>query len=165
MEALSPAGRLVSGPDIVNPASLPVGRGDQVSVAVEEVFGSGILDVEIGTIAALTRRAEIGAIFLFGDDLTFADGGAASQPPRNRFLLPNISREGEEPFTVVHFFNPSEDADTEIQASLYDGGGEMVSSTDQIPGAAGNDLRECRDLLCRRSGGLSGWVHPGRCDR
>jgi hypothetical protein len=137
LEALSPAGSLVSGPDIVNPASVTVDRGDQVSVAVEEIFGSGILDVEIGTIAALTRRAEIGAIFLFGDDQTFGDGGAASQPPRNRFLLPNISREGEEPFTVVHFFNPSEDADTEIQASLYDGGGEMVSSTDQSLGPRG----------------------------
>ena len=137
LEALSPAGSLVSGPDIVNPASVTVDRSDQVSVVVEEIFGSGILDVEIGTIAALTRRAEIGAIFLFGDDLTFADGGAASQPPRNRFLLPNISREGEEPFTVVHFFNPSEDADTEIQASLYDGGGEMVSSTDQSLGPRG----------------------------
>ena len=137
LEALSPAGSLVSGPDIVNPASVTVDRGDQVSVAVEEIFGSGILDVEIGTIAALTRRAEIGAIFLFGDDQTFGDGGAASQPPRNRFLLPNISREGEEPFTVVHFFNPSEDADTEIQASLYDGAGEMVSSTDRSLGPRG----------------------------
>ena len=137
LEALSPAGRLVSGTDIVNPASVTVDRGDQVSVAVEKIFGSGILDVEIGTIAALTRRAEIGAIFLFGDDQTFADGGAASQPPRNRFLLPNISREGEEPFTVVHFFNPSEKADTEIQASLYDGAGEMVSSTDRSLGPRG----------------------------
>ena len=137
LEALSPAGRLVSGPDIVNPASVTVDRGDQVSVAVEEVFGSGILDVEIGTIAALTRRAEIGAIFLLGDDLTFGDGGAASQPPRNRFLLPNISREGEEPFTVVHFFNPSEEADTEIRASLYDGAGETVSSTDRALGPRG----------------------------
>ena len=137
LEALSPAGSLVSGTDIVNPASVTVDRGDQVSVAVEDIFGSGILDVEIETIAALTRRAEIGAIFLFGDDLTFGDGGAASQPPRNRFLLPNISREGEEPFTVVHFFNPSEEADTEIRASLYDGAGEMVASTDLSLGPRG----------------------------
>ena len=137
LEAFGPAGSLVSGPDIVNPASVTVDRGDQVSVVVEEIFGSGILDVEIGTIAALTRRAEIGAIFLFGDDLTFGDGGAASQPPRNRFLHPNISREGEEPFTVVHFFNPSEEADTEIRASLYDGAGEMVSLADRSLGPRG----------------------------
>ena len=137
LEALSPAGSLASGTDIVNPAFVTVDRGDQVSVAVEEIFGSGILDVEIGTIAALTRRAEIGAIFLFGDELTFGDGGAASQPPRNRFLLPNISREGEEPFTIVHFSNPSEEADTEIQASLYDGAGEMVSSADRSLGPRG----------------------------
>ena len=137
LEALSPAGSRVSGTDIVNPASVTVDRGDQVSVAVEEIFGSGILDVEIGTIAALTRRAEIGAILLFGNDLAFGDGGAASQPPRNRFLLPNISREGEEPFTVVHLFNPSEEADTEIRAALYGGAGEMVSSTDRSLGPRG----------------------------
>ena len=137
LEVLSPDGNRVSGPDIVNPASVAVDRGNQVSVAVEEVFGPGILDVETGTIAALTRRAEIGTIFLFGDDPTFGDSGAASQPPRNRFLLSNISREGEEPFTIVHFFNPSEDASTEIRVSLYDSAGEMVSSTDRPLGPRG----------------------------
>ena len=137
LEALSPGGSLVSGPDIVNPASVTVDRSDQVSVVVEEIFGPGILDVEIGTIAALTRRAEIGSIFLLGDALTLGDGGAASQPPRSQFLLPHISREGEEPFTVVHFFNPSEEADTEIRASLYDGNGEVVSSTDRALGPRG----------------------------
>ena len=55
LEALNPAGRRVLGPDIVNPASLPVGQGEQISVAIEEVLGSGILDVETGTIAARTR--------------------------------------------------------------------------------------------------------------
>jgi hypothetical protein len=137
LEALGPEGRLVLGPDIVNPASLPVGQGEQVSVAIEEVLGSGILEVEAGTIAARTRRAEIGAIFLLGDDQTRGGSGAASQPPRTRFLLPSISREGEEPFTIVHLFNPSEEADTEIRASLYDGAGEMVSSADRSLGPQG----------------------------
>ena len=137
LEALNPAGSLVSGPDIVNPASLPVGRGEQVSVAVEEVLGSGILEIETGTIAARTRRAEIGAIFLLGDEQTRGGSGAGSQPPRTRFLLPNLSREGEEPFTIVHLFNPSEEADTQIQATLYDGAGERVSSTDRALGPRG----------------------------
>ena len=110
LEALSPSGSLVAGPNIVNPAFLTVDQGDQVSVSVEEVFGSGILAVETATIAARTRRAEMGAIFLLGDEQAFGDGGAPSQPPRNRFLLPNISREGEGPFTIMHFFNPSEEA-------------------------------------------------------
>ena len=105
LEALGPEGRLVLGPDIVNPASLPVGQGEQVSVAIEAVFGSGILEVEAGTIAARTRRAETGAIFLLGDDQTRGGSGAASQPPRTRFLLPSISREGEEPFTKVKVFS------------------------------------------------------------
>ena len=137
LEALGPEGRLVLGPDIVNPASLPVGQGEQVSVAIEAVLGSGILEVEAGTIAARTRRAETGAIFLLGDDQTRGGSGAASQPPRTRFLLPSISREGEEPFTIVHLFNPSEEADTQIQVSLYDGAGERVSSTDRALGPRG----------------------------
>ena len=33
------------------------------------------------------------------------------------------------------------------------------------PGAAGDNFRECRDLLCRRSGGFPRWVHPGHCNR
>ena len=136
LEALSPSGSLVSGPDIVNPAFLPVGREEQVSVAVEEIFGSGILDVETATIAALTRRAEIGAIFLLGDEQTFGDGGAPSQP-RNRFLLPNISREGEGPFTIMHFFNPSEEAGIDIRVALYDGAGEMLSLAERPLGPRG----------------------------
>ena len=136
LEALSPSGSLVSGPDIVNPAFLPVGREGQVSVAVEEIFGSGILDVETATIAALTRRAEIGAIFLLGDEQAFGDGGAPSQP-RNRFLLPNISREGEDPFTIMHFFNPSEEAGTDIRVALYDSAGEMMSLADRHLGPRG----------------------------
>ena len=147
LEALGPKGRLVSGPDIVNPGSLPVGQGEQVSAPVEEVFGSGILDVEIGTIAARVRRAEIGAIFLLGYDQTRVDSGAASQPPRTRFLLPSISREGEKPFTIVHFFNPSEEADTQIQVSLYDSAGERVSSTDRSLGARGTISESAETFL------------------
>ena len=149
LEVLSPDGNRVSGPDITNPASVPVDRNAQVSVSSEEVFGSGILDVETGTIAALTRRFKVGALFLFGDDQTLADAGRASQPVLKRFLLPNISREGEEPFTIVHFFNPSEEAGTEIRISLYNSAGETVSSANRSLGAAGDDLRECRNLLCR----------------
>ena len=103
LEALGPDGDRVSGPGITNPASVAVDRGDQVSVALEEVFGTGILDAGTGTVAALTRRADIGAIFLLGDDQTLSDAGRARQPARKRFLLSNISREGEEPFTVCTF--------------------------------------------------------------
>ena len=137
LEALSPSGSLVAGPNIVNPAFLTVDQGDQVSVSVEEVFGSGILAVETATIAALTRRAEMGAIFLLGDEQAFGDGGAPSQPPRNRFLLPNISREGEGPFTIMHFFNPSEEAGVDIRVALYDGAGEMLSLAERPLGPRG----------------------------
>ena len=129
LEALDPDGNRISGPGITNPASVTAGRGNQVSAAIEEVFGTRILDAGTGTAAAMTRRADIGAIFLLGDDQTLSDAGRASQPASTRFLLSNISREGEEPFTVMHFFNPSEESSTEISATLYDSAGETVSST------------------------------------
>ena len=137
LEALGPDGNRVSGPGVTNPASVAVGRGNQVSVALEEVFGTGILDAGTGTVAAMTRRADIGAIFLLGDGQTLSDAGRARQPARARFLLSNISREGEEPFTVMHFFNPSEESSTEISATLYDSAGETVSSTDRALGPRG----------------------------
>ena len=37
----------------------------------------------------------------------------------------------------MHLFNPSEEADTQIQATLYDGAGERVSSTDRALGPRG----------------------------
>ena len=134
LEALGPDGDRISGPGITNPASVTVDRSNQVSVAIEEVFGTGILDAGTGTAAAMTRRADIGAIFLLGDDQTLSDAGRASQPALTRFLLSNISREGEEPFTVMHFFNPSEELSTEISATLYDSAGEVVSSIDRSLG-------------------------------
>ena len=135
VEALSPAGELVSGLDIVNPVSLMIAGGGQISRLVENVFGSGILDVETGTIVARSRRAESGNFFLFGDDSTAAlDGGRAVQELRKQFLLPHLFREGEEPFTRVHFFNPSQQVATEVTVSLHDGSGEVVSSTQRSLG-------------------------------
>ena len=137
LEALGPDGDRISSPGITNPASVAAGRGNQVSVAIEEVFGTGILDAGTGTVAAMTRRADIGAIFLLGDDQTLSDAGLASQPARTQFLLSNISREGEEPFTVMHFFNPSEESSTEISATLYDSAGVAVSSIGRALGPRG----------------------------
>ena len=137
LEALGLDGNRISGPGITNPASVAAGRGNQVSMAIEEVFGTGILDAGSGTVAALTRRADIGAIFLLGPDQNLSDSGRALQPARKRFLLSNISRGGEEPFTAMHFFNSSEEFSTEIRASLYDGAGVVVSSADRSLGPRG----------------------------
>ena len=135
VEAWSPAGELVSGPDIVNPVSLTIAGGDQISRLVENVFGPGILDVETGTIVARSRRAESGNFFLFGDDSTsLVDSGMAGQDLRKRFLFPRVFQEGEEPFTRVHFFNASQEVATEVTVSLHDGSGDVVSSTQRSLG-------------------------------
>ena len=129
LEALSPAGETVSGPEIVNPASLTIAGGGQVSALLENIFGPGIVEVETGTIVARSRRAESGNFFLFGDDSTVAlDGGRAVQELRKRFLFPHLFREGQQPFTRLHFFNPSPELATELTLALHDGAGEAVSS-------------------------------------
>ena len=129
LEALSPAGEPVSGPEIVNPASLTIAGGGQVSRLVENIFGPGIVEVETGTIVARSRRAESGNFFLFGDDSTVAlDGGRAVQELRKQFLLPHLSRQGRQPFTRLHLFNPSPETAAEITLTLHDGAGETVSS-------------------------------------
>ena len=129
LEALSPAGEPVSGPEIVNPASLTIAGGGQVSRLVENIFGPGIVEVETGTIVARSRRAESGNFFLFGDDSTVAlDGGRAVQELRKQFLLPHLFRQGRQPFTRLHLFNPSPETAAEITLTLHDGAGEAVSS-------------------------------------
>ena len=129
LEALSPAGEPVSGPEIVNPASLTIAGGGQVSRLVENIFGPGILEVETGTIVARSRRAESGNFFLFGDDTTAAlDGGRAVQELRKQFLLPHLFRQGRQPFTRLHFFNPSPELAAELTLVLHDGADETVSS-------------------------------------
>jgi hypothetical protein len=129
LEALSPAGEPVSGPEIVNPASLTIAGGGQVSALLENIFGPGIVEVETGTIVARSRRAESGNFFLFGDDSTAAlDGGRAVQELRKRFLLPHLFRQGRQPFTRLHLFNPSPETTAEITLTLHDGAGEAVSS-------------------------------------
>ena len=129
LEALSPAGELVSGPEIVNPATLAIAGGGQVSGLVENIFGAGIVEVETGTIVARSRRAESGNFFLFGDDSSVAlDGGRAVQELREQFLLPHLSRQGRQPFTRLHLFNPSPETAAEITLTLHDGAGEAVAS-------------------------------------
>ena len=129
LEALSPAGEPVSGPEIVNPASLTIAVGGQVSGLVQDIFGPGILEVETGTIVARSRRAQSGNFFFFGDDATVAlDSGRAVQDLRKQFLLPHLFREGQQPFTRLHFFNPSPEIATELALALHDGAGETVSS-------------------------------------
>ena len=137
LEALSPAGEPVSGPEIVNPASLTIAGGGQVSRLVENIFGPGIVEVETGTIVARSRRAESGNFFLFGDDTTAAlDGGRAVQELRKQFLLPHLFRQGQQPFTRVHLFNPSPETAAEFTLALHDGAARrcLRSSAPWVPG-------------------------------
>ena len=83
----------------------------------------------LGTISYQSNRAALATLFLIGDEKnTLLDGGTAGQTPLKHFVLPSISREGAEPFTTVHLFNPSADSNLEIELTLYDLAGTVVGS-------------------------------------
>ena len=129
LKAFDPHGDLITGIDILNPATLRVPPRGQTWAAVGDVFGSSILSAGLGKISYQSNRAALATLFLIGDEKnTLLDGGTAGQTPLKTFVLPSISREGEEPFTTVHVFNPSADSTLEVELTLYDLAGEVLGS-------------------------------------
>ena len=129
LTALDSDGNLVSGEGINNPGMLIVPGGGQTSVLLVEVFGSEILSSSLTAVVSRSRRADTATLFLVGDEESnLLDGGTAAQDPLNKFVLPSVSREGESPFTTVHLFSPSVDADVDVELELYDWSGEVISS-------------------------------------
>jgi len=105
-----------------------VPRG-QTWASVGDLFGVGILSADLGKISYQSNRAALATLFLIGDEKnTLLDGGTAGQAPLKTFILPSISREGEEPFTTVHLFNPSADSNLEVELTLYDIAGRVLGS-------------------------------------
>ena len=129
LRAFDPLGDLITGRDILNPATLRVPPRGQTWAAVGDVFGSSILSAGLGKISYQSNRAALATLFLIGDEKnTLLDGGTAGQTPLKTFVLPSISREGETPFTTVHVFNPSADSTLEVELTLFDSAGRIVAS-------------------------------------
>jgi len=129
LSAFDPRGDLVTGRDILNPATLVVPPRGQTWASVGDVFGAGILYADLGKISYQSNRAALATLFLIGDEKnTLLDGGTAGQTPLKTFILPCISREGESAFTIVHLFNPSADLNLEVELTLYDLSGKVMGS-------------------------------------
>ena len=129
LRAFDLQGDLITGRDILNPATLRVPPRGQTWAAVGDVFGSSILSAGLGKISYQSNRAALATLFLIGDEKnTLLDGGTAGQTPLKTFVLPSISREGEMPFTTVHLFNPSADSTLEVELTLLDSAGIVVAS-------------------------------------
>ena len=129
LRAFDPHGDLITGIDILNPATLRVPPRGQTWAAVGDVFGSSILSAGLGKISYQSNRAALATLFLIGDEKnTLLDGGTAGQTPLKTFVLPSISREGEMPFTTVHVSNPSADSTLEVELTLLDSAGIVVAS-------------------------------------
>ncbi len=129
LKAFDPHGDLITGRDILNPATLRVPPRGQTWASVGDVFGVGILSADLGKISYQSNRAALATLFLIGDEKnTLLDGGTAGQTPLKTFVLPSISRDGEEPFTTVHLFNPSADSNLEVELTLFDLTGKIVAS-------------------------------------
>jgi len=129
LKAFDPHGDLITGRDILNPATLRVPPRGQTWASVGDVFGVSILSADLGKISYQSNRAALATLFLIGDEKNMLlDGGTGGQIPLKTFLLPSISREGEEPFTTVHLFNPSGDSNLEVELTLYDLAGTVLGS-------------------------------------
>ena len=129
LKAFDPHGELITGRDILNPATLRVPPRGQTWASVGDVFGASILFADVGKIFYQSNRAALATLFLIGDEKNMLlDGGTAGQTPLKTFVLPSISREGKEPFTTVHVFNPSADSNLEVELTLFDLTGRVVAS-------------------------------------
>ena len=129
LRALDPSGELITGADILNPATLLVPPRGQTWALVEDVFGVDILSAGLKRISFQSHSAAVGTLFLIGNqESTLLGGGTARQTPLKAFVLPSISREGEFPFTTVHLFNPSVDSDLEVELTLFDLSGKVIVS-------------------------------------
>jgi len=129
LKAFDPHGDLITGRDILNPATLRVSPRGQTWASVGDVFGASILSADLGKISYQSNRAALATLFLIGDEKnTLLDGGTAGQISLKTFVLPSIAREGEEPFTTVHVFNPSVDSNLEVELTLYDLAGKVLGS-------------------------------------
>ena len=129
LRAFDSHGDLIMGRDILNPAALRVPPRGQTWASVGDVFGASILSADLGKISYQSNRAALATLFLIGDEKnTLLDGGTAGQTPLKTFVLPSISREGEEPFTTVHVFNPTADSTLEVELTLFDSTGRVVAS-------------------------------------
>ena len=147
LEALTPSGDSVGGSEIVNPTSLTLPALAQRAVVLEEVFGSGISAVKIGTIRARTRRSKPVSLFFMGDDNgTVLEGATAGQDPLKNFLLPNVAQDGPSPFTFVYLYNPATSS-LEVELTLYDDAGTSVASETVVVPAGGTFSQDVADLM------------------
>ncbi len=129
LKAFDLHGDLITGIDILNPATLRVPPRGQTWASVGNVFGVSILSADLGKISYQSNRAALATLFLIGDEKnTLLDGGTAGQTPLKTFVLPSIFREGEGSFTTVHLFNPSADSTREVELTLYDLAGKVLGS-------------------------------------
>ncbi len=119
-------GTLVGGPDIVNPASIPIRSTEQIPITDSQIFGVGLSQRStVGWIKLESTVKNIVGFFLsFNDSLSILDGADVSSEALTSFVLPEIESEG---FTEVHVSNPSDSA-AEGSFELYDASGSVRST-------------------------------------
>ena len=162
LEAFDPQGDLIAGRGILNPATLRVPPRGQTWASVGDVFGAGVLSADLAKISYQSNRAALATLFLIGDEKnTLLDGGTAGRTPLKGFVLPGISREGKEPFTTVHLFNPSADSNLEVELTLFDLTGEIVASRGVALPSQGTVVQDLAALFEIEPGMFSGGYVKG----
>ena len=148
IEAFAPDGTLISGEEIVNPATLTVGAGEQVAVLLEQLLGSGILEAEVATLLIRSHRGQIAALFLLIDqDNRLLDGSTSQTSTLRNFVLPNIARDSLSATTNIQVFNPSATESVDLELTLRDGAGSVVATRTETLGPRATLSEELSDLM------------------
>ncbi len=136
--AFDPDGVLVSGPGIVNPASLPVPSGTDLVIPVSDLFGfSSSEQPPGGSIRVQSDVDSVKGMFLIYDNnLTGHDGANVSSRSMSSFVLPETATQG---LTKVNITNAdsSNVAELDLELRAKDG---TIRETQKVYIAPGGSL-------------------------
>ena len=128
LTALDLTGNTVNGLNINNPASMTIAANQQTSGLLEDFFGSGIQNVNVGTILVKTTHAKVAALYMTGNNQnTNLDGGTIPSSTTN-FILPFVSIGNSPTLTNLGVFNSSASAESTLTLTVLDNQGNSFAS-------------------------------------
>lgn len=127
-------GNTLSGTDITNPVAWTVPQGTQKRVSsIDVIFGSGILNANLGTMVAKAKRTRPVSFFLTGNiQNTTLDGVTIARAPLSRFVLPYVIREGPSPYTALRIFNPSTDTVAKLSVVVRNASSDILITSPEV---------------------------------
>lgn len=134
LTAYADNGQLLRLPDMVNPATLAVGPGQQRALLDAQIFRFGFSEVRQGWIKIESSSDQIAAFFLVGNmSQTYLDGGLAQNQPLTQMTFSRAFEGSAVLFeqattTEINLVNPGTQS-ADLQLTLYDGTGRVAATS------------------------------------